>query len=81
LTRNTGFNFSPISQTNLPINYINTQNNIFTQPKGIHSFETLDDLDSNGGLDSPYYSLSDFQKNRIIRGRDNDVSNFPIKFT
>jgi hypothetical protein len=35
-------------------------------------------MDDFGGIDSPYFSLSDHQLNRIIRGRDNDVSNFPI---
>jgi hypothetical protein len=52
---------------------------VYTQPRGLHSFLVTDDLDWQGGLDSPYFSLTDFQKNRIIRGRDNDISNFPIK--
>jgi len=67
-----------ISEKNIPNTYIDPINSIITQPKGIHSFKLQDEFDSFGGFDSPYFSLSDYQNNRIIRGRDNDVSNFPI---
>jgi hypothetical protein len=75
---NSGSNLPIVSNKNLPISYIDPVSNLITQPKGIHSFKVNDDMDDFGGIDSPYFSLSDHQLNRIIRGRDNDVSNFPI---
>jgi hypothetical protein len=75
---NSGSNLPIISNKNIPISYIDPVSNIISQPKGIHSFKINDDMDDLGGIDSPYFSLSDHQLNRIIRGRDNDVSNFPI---
>lgn len=75
---NTGSTVSPVVNMDIPYNYTSPEMLTFTQPKGLHGFAVKDDLDVFGGLDSPYFSLSDYQNNRIIRGRDNDVSNFPI---
>lgn len=75
---NTGSNKPILSFENLPISYIDPISQLFSQPRGVHTIKVADDLDVFGGVDSPYYSLGDFTGNRIIRGRDNDVSGFPI---
>lgn len=77
---NSGSNVPIVSTMNLPISFVSPETTLFTQPLGIHSFSVKDDLDIWGGLDSPYFSLSDFQQNRKVRGRDNDTENytFPV---
>jgi len=75
---NSGSNIPIISKNNIPLHYLDPIASILTQPKGLHSFKIQNDYDNFLGEDSPYFSLSDYQNNRIIRGRDNDISNFPI---
>ena len=75
---NNGSNLAIVSKNNSPNPYTSPESTLFTQPAGLHSFSVKNDLDIFGGEDSPYFSLSDYQNSRIIRGRDNDVSNFPI---
>jgi hypothetical protein len=65
---NSGSNLPMISNKNIPYSYISPESTIFTQPKGLHSFSVKNDLDVWGGYDSPYFSLSDYQNSRIIRG-------------
>lgn len=76
---NTGSTLKIFDKENLNDKYLNPELEYFSAPKGIHSFEVLDDEDASLGIHAAYFSLSDFQKNRIIRGRDNDIANFPIK--
>lgn len=75
---NSGSNIPIVSDRNLPHAYILPESTLFTQPYGTHPFSIKNDLDIFGGEDSPYFALSDYQNSRIVRGRDNDISNFPI---
>lgn len=75
---NTSSNKAIVSFENLPLSYIDPISQVFTQPRGVHAIKIGDDLSIWGGEDSPYYSLGDFTGNRIIRGRDNQNSGFPM---
>lgn len=75
---NNGSNVATISNKNIPFSYLNPESSIYSQAKGLHSFKITNDLDIFLGDDSPYFALSDYQNNRIIRGMDNDISNIPI---
>lgn len=51
---------------------------VFTQPRGVHSIKIADEDGDFAAETNPYFSLTDFTNNRIIRGSENDTSPTPI---
>lgn len=67
-----------IGAGNLPLAYTDPISTVFTQPKGVHSIKINDEEGVFVGETNPYFSLTDFTDNRIIRGSENDDIAFPI---